>query len=91
MLQISQINLFVANNDFGDSAITSASGSGLPGRLLFFLTFLGGGGGGGCWVGVIILVFGINKGLKLGRLTSSDKVELDIAAWNIVFLQETSK
>jgi len=64
---------------------------GFPGRLLFFLTFLGGGGGGACWGGVTILVFCSNKGLKLGRPTSSDKVELDIAAWNIVFLQETSK
>lgn len=91
MLQISHINLFVASNVFGDIAITSASGSGFPGRLLFFLTFLGGGGGGGCWGGERILVFCSINGLKLERVASSDKVELDIAAWNIVSLQETSK
>lgn len=37
MLQISHTNLFVASSVFGDNAITSASGSGIPGRLRFLL------------------------------------------------------
>lgn len=38
LLQISQTNLFVAISVFGDRAITSASGSGLPGKFLFLFT-----------------------------------------------------
>lgn len=43
MLQISQTNRFVAIRVLGDKAITSASGSGIPGRFRFF--FSGGGAG----------------------------------------------
>lgn len=38
MLQISHKNRFVAIRDFGDSAITSASGSGVPGKFLFLFS-----------------------------------------------------
>lgn len=36
MLQISHTNRFVARSDFGERAITSAVGSGIPGRFRFF-------------------------------------------------------
>lgn len=42
---------------------------------------------------ILLVVFCSNNGLKLERLllASSDKVELDIVAWNIVFPKQTSK
>lgn len=86
MLQISHRNLFVAKRLLGDKDTTSASGSGLPGRFLFFF----GAGAGAvagfveaedCWEYRVPVSFLV---LEEGLISPDTEVKLDIFSSTII-------